>query len=355
MDNQNQNDNLGQNQSPEPTNLPGSVISTQTPSDSAVPSPETKTEPQIPSQPPTLPPANNLTQAQSLPPNPEFNAQKSGPRKKLIAGLIVLVVILIAAILYFWFLPSRMNSSYLNNINPAYDQQNSQMKQVYDSLNRKIFTTNDSTAASDKADLAYVDSVIKKAKDSTDQLKSQNHLTILPGTKLFGPAKNTDKKYETMQGYINDSQKFLDDFQDVSTYWKQLNNIEDTQLPEVLNTFNQLANVTTIGQLMSISQSASEKLDKLTTSLNAITPPPDFKQIHESLIADMSSISDDFQEIVSGIKDQNIQQISDAGVKLQKDGNALQELSKTDIAGMFQNSSVIHKEMVKLKSQNPLH
>jgi hypothetical protein len=272
----------------------------------------------------------------------------------LVSALIFLIVI--SGIVYFFIFPSRWDNKYLSSVKTAYNSQSNQMLTVYESLSRPVFASNNSSVASDTKDLAYANSVIKKANSSTSSLSSANHLTVLPGTKILGSVKQTDKKYKAMRQYITDSQNFLTDYQSVSTYMSQFNSIASTQLTPLfdkINSYNIGPNTST-DQLLTISQNSAASIDGIVTSLDGLNPPPDLNNFHTSLVNDLNAWSNDFLGIANGINNNNYQLFVTSANNLDQDANKLIALASSDFAGNFQRDSKIHKEVVKLETENPL-
>lgn len=283
-----------------------------------------------------------------------FN-DRSKPRKSKYIKLGSLsVAVIILALLYFWILPSHLDKQYISSLTPVYNKQSTQMFSVYESLGQPTFATNGTTPATDTKDIAYSNMVIKEASSDTSTLKTKNKLIVLPGTQWLGSVNAIDKKYKAVKTYVTNSQAFLADYMTLTTYISQLDSITSTQLPNVFNALSSNSTAKNLTQLLQNTQNASATLSGLITSLNALHPPTDLKQLNASLIGDLQAVNNDLEGIIGGINSQNSQQISASAAQLEKDFITLSNISNTNVAGLLQNNSLIHSQVVKLEAENPL-
>jgi len=279
-------------------------------------------------------------------------------KKSLILGGSSLTALLLVVFLvgYLFLIPSKADSHYNSKIKLAYTTQSTSMLSVYESFGRPIFTENNTSKTSDDSDLNYVNSVIKTANKATSSLSSTNHLTVLPGTTIFPAVNKTSAQYRLMKQYVSDSQNFLNDYQNVSIYMSQFENITDNQLTPVLNNIAN-ANITgnsSLAQIQLVSQNATAGLTGVVTSFSDLNPPPDFKSLQAKIVTGINKMSNDFQGIVNAINSDNYQLLLTSATNLDTDADNLNSVSTSNFVGYLQKDSLIHKEIVKLEAENPL-
>jgi hypothetical protein len=281
--------------------------------------------------------------------------QRGVSTKHILPVAIALVLIaLIGGILYFWTLPRHTDSHYKSTISDPYSAQAANMLTVYESFGQPVFTSNGTSTKTDTQNLHVSNVAIETALGSTATLKAVDHLSVLPGTAWFGQTKNTVQQYEAVKQYVQNSQNFLADYQSLTTYISDFEQIETKQVPGVTSSLSAVSTSQTPQQLLASCQNASSSMSALVTSLNGLQPPVDLRSFNTTTIQDFSAVNTALENIVSGISNSNAQQIESAASQLGQAGATLEAYSTTDIAGMLQKGSTIHRQIVQLEMENPL-
>jgi hypothetical protein len=272
-------------------------------------------------------------------------------RNVSIAAVAFLVITLPV---YFWLLPGYWNGQYSAAVTPSYDQQTAKMLTTYVSFGAPVFTSNTTSQQTDAKNITDANAAIKAATSSTNDLDSKNHLIILPATTLVGSTNQTNQKYQATKQYVQDSRAFLTEYQTLVTYVNSMEQIDTSQLPAVLTNLRAINGSQNAAQVLATSQTASASLSALITSLGGLQPSTDLRQYNATMIQDLTAVNAALEGIITGINDKSTTEIAAAATQLSQAGATLDSYSSTDIAGMLQKSSLIHRQIVKLEGENPL-
>ncbi len=287
----------------------------------------------------------------SLTYRPPTIVAKGRNRQKIArVSLIVLLVIVLMGIVGF---QKYQNSKYFSKVRPLYVNQSSQMKLVYQSFSRPVFSSNKSTQQGDKEDLQYINAAIKQANADTATLRGQNKFIGIPLVKMIPGLSDGNKQSSAMQNYLSDCADFLSTYQKLATYTQGLDNLE-TSFNEFSNALVNMLKDTTPSQISTDSLSASTTVNSTLSALNKLDPPPDLIQFNAQLIGALKPVATDLDGITTGVNSKNANQIVNSDNNLVHDLQALGKVLDTDLAGKLQNGSQISRQIKKLQSEAPL-
>jgi flagellar basal body-associated protein FliL len=277
-------------------------------------------------------------------------------RRIFISSIVLLVLFVLAVGIYFLILPGRLDSHYLKTIRPLYNQQHAQMESVYTSFSNPVFNAHNLTSATEAQDLASVQTVIQNATAATNTLAAGNSFTQLPGTEHFSAVSQTTKRYNAMQQYVNDSKTFLAGYQADITYIIQFRQIENSsQLPAFFAAMTTLDHATTAVQLLAAAHTASVDVNSITKSLHRLNAPIDFQQTNANLAATVNDTNNAFVDIITGIEGETAEQVANSISSFNAAARPLQGFTATNISGQLGVHSEVYQELLKLKTENPLH
>jgi flagellar basal body-associated protein FliL len=262
----------------------------------------------------------------------------------LISGLIIAALFGAAVFVYFMILPGQQDKRYFSVVQPAYDQQYTQMKLVYQSFGEPALSS--TTTAS-----------INKAVTLTDTLGNDNNLTVLPGTQGLNQVHKTSQQAGAVQLYTNDSRTFLVNYLADLKYAGQFQQIEAApQLATFFKSMNAVDSSTAAPQLLAAAKTASADLNDAITYVNQLDPPIDFQQINDGVATQISNVNNAFTDTMANINGETPEQVTNTIASLNQAAAPLHGLSGgTDINGVFSTSSSLYQEMVKLRAEHPLN
>ncbi|HEX5448060.1 MAG TPA: hypothetical protein VFW90_02560 [Candidatus Saccharimonadales bacterium] len=290
--------------------------------------------------------------------NPEAQPEKVKPKHHYwLVGIIlaVLAILIVGAVFYFSILPNRWAKSYISEIKPLYDKQSAQMTAAYNSLSLPIFTSNKESESTDKADIAKLKEIVQSAVSANNALKAKNKLKTLPGTGWMSSVLKASDEKRNMDGYLADSQKFLDDYSGLVTYADKLYQIENGSLTAVGKDIDNLsAGSSSVGQVLAKQKKEASDLANTIDSLKRLSPPEDLKQFHDTFLSDLQAMNSSLKAITHDIETGNA-----AGLRIStgKYGAAIEGLFSVTSENNFaklHTDSTIKTQYQTLKSDNPL-
>ncbi len=268
------------------------------------------------------------------------------------AVLIIVVLIAIVGIGGYVYQKNAGNS-YNKKIIPAFKNQGEQMKIVATSFSRPVWTSSNTTEASDVQDFAYINPNIVKAKSLTNTLASTNKVLILPGSTIFSSAKKLKDTKALISVYVNDSYAFLNDYQALSTYAEQSGKII-SNMSTLFSSMSQIqsepasSSATTPAQLVTVYSDAIKSLDSTITAYKKLTPPADLVSLNSKLITALESVRNSMSNSIVDIKARNSGALITDSLKLISASGELQKVSQTDVPALLEGNSVIHNQITKL-------
>lgn len=270
----------------------------------------------------------------------------------LAAGIAAGVVVIGIGFLVF---QTQADSKYQTNVKAAYGAQSAKMNAAYEAFTKPVFSSNDTTTASDATDIAAINAAIIAAKSETNNLAAKNKLTVLPGTTLLSSVNKTNKEHKNVQKYVNDSNTFLNEFQMLSTYKTEFDKIGNGQLTDFFNSLSNLTNDATVAEISTDIQSASTSLNGAIAAMKNLKPSADVQKLNTDVIANLTTLSNDLKSITATLSGTDQQQMADAITKLGTDLTTAQDnIAKDDVTSTLQKNSVVHTQIVSLKAENPL-
>jgi hypothetical protein len=273
----------------------------------------------------------------------------------LIAGGSVIVLLLVGVVLYLKVLPQQDASSYTKTIPPLYKQQTADMTSVYQTLDRQVFVSNDSSQATDTSDLSYITNAIQTANASTSALKAKNHLTVLPGTAGMSSLAKADIQYKAMQTYVTDSQNFLSVYKSYVNYVSALNTMSTTQLaPLVADLGTITASAGSQSAILSAVQQTTTQLTCFSTQIKKLTPPTDLQQYNTSLLNDLTGMNSSLTDLSSSLQGNTSVNLDNALGGFQTAINNFYNLLNTNPTASLPTNSALHTDVVALQAENPL-
>ncbi len=299
----------------------------------------------------------NVTDSQPLTPVKSYNSSvtsKSLGHKKLFIGLAIFVVLVIAVVIYFWFLPVQAAKNYQSSIKGSYSNQAAKMTTVYSAFSRPVYNSNNSTTAGDTQDFDFTDQAIKDAQQSNDSLKTQNKLKLFPGANLLHAASTANSHYQAVQKYISDSQTLLTNFQTTSTYMRQFEAVSKND-GQALESLKPIIVAKTLAQFQAASQVAVTQLNKWLSDLNSLQPPVDLKSFHIQLVSGIGLLKSALDNMSRSINAHDLAGVINSSKQLQTAGTSLDSLFATDINTLLQKNSTLHSQIVNLQSAKPLN
>ncbi len=277
---------------------------------------------------------------------------KSKLKLPLLIGAVVLIIL--AGIVYTWYLPNSFDNKYISSVTTAYNQQATKMLAAYEAFALPVFTSNTTTYKSDLSNFATSNSAIAAAQSSTNNLANANKLTILPGPSLLSKTSNDKSIHTAMQTYINHSRQFLANFQTLVTYAKNIDQIGYSQMPTIDQEFNAISADQSQSKFLTDNQSAAASVSALITTLKDLQPPSYLVQYNTSLINSLVAMESALQTIISATNSNNRAELISGSSQLLQAANKFLTVSSTDVAGLLQNNSSLHQEILTLESENPL-
>ena len=269
----------------------------------------------------------------------------------VIAGLFVLAT----AVIFFYVLPGTWSQAYMKRMQPAYQTQSAQLQTVYASLDRPIFTSNNSSAESDKQDAAYIKGVLQTAEDNTAVLEAKNRLIVLPGTVWVPSVSQANRQYQAMKQYVSDSQTYLRDYTVLLAYAQQFSAISRVQLPLVLKDFAAIgAAAHNKAALLSAMQAANTTLQSFAGQVKSLKPSADMQRFNSSLLVDLIGMNRGLQGLQSA--EQGIANADTAGSfgEFQTASKNFNDLLKINPAANLLKRSIILNQITTLEKERPL-
>ena len=279
------------------------------------------------------------------------SAPKTHKRLWIILGS-VLAVLILGSLLYFLILPNNTANSYLKNIKPAYQKQNAQLPQVYDSLSKQVFVS-DSGSTGDDNDLNEVSGLIQTALANTKALEDKNHLSLLPGAKLTKKASEANRSFQSMSQYISDSQDFLNEYKNLVTYIKTLLDSGQPGLEKLENDYNKLGASTNATQLISASKTTETDLASLLGVVKNLTPTKDVEDYQGNLLGSLESQYNGIQNLLAALNGDQSINLESTLSSLSNSATRLDTVIGTNPTENLPTSSDLHSKITKLKSEHP--
>jgi hypothetical protein len=273
----------------------------------------------------------------------------------VIIGGILILMLVISAVLYLWILPSLWTNSYLKNIRPLYQKQVSQMTVVYQSIGRPVFTSDNTTVASDNQDFQYITGVLQTAINNTNALEAKDHLTILPGTTWEHTVSKVNSECWAMQQYVPDSQIFLKDYKTLVIYAEQIDQIGQVQMPTLINNIG-IINQGTTSESVFITdlQNTITNLQSFIDQIKGLKPPADLQGYNQGLLIDLSGMNNSLQTEESDLQNNNYTGFESQQAIYASSLNDFVKLLDSHPAANLQSNSIIHSQITNLKGENPL-
>jgi hypothetical protein len=265
------------------------------------------------------------------------------------------LLLLVAVIMYLYILPTVWSHSYTKAVKPAYEQQVSQMAAVYQSIDRPIFTSSNTTAANDTQDVQYISSIIQTAISNTNVLKTKDHLIVPPGTTWLQSVSLADAEYRAMQQYISDSQAFLEDYKTLLIYVEQIGQIGQTQLPSLadnLNTINKGSS--SESTFLADLQNASSNLQSFIDQLKGLKAPADLQEFNQDLRTDLNNMNSALSAQESDIQNNNDTDFQSQRAAYTTAYNNFVTLMSSNPTADIQTNSTIHNQITTLQEQHPI-
>jgi hypothetical protein len=264
------------------------------------------------------------------------------------SGLLVLIVLL-----YMFILPSMWSSSYSKKVQTAYNQQSSQMSDVYKSLNGPVFSGTTITAAGNN-ELQNIADSISTANTNTSSLKAKNHLIVLPGTTWQKSVSSANQTYQSMKKYISDSTAFLTDYNEFVTYIQQYEQISINQFPTLINQLSIINKGAQASTFIGDLQTASATIGDISNKFSKLKPSPDLVEFNQSVVNNLSDISNALASQIGDIQTNSQQAFNDQKAIYVSAYQTLATTLNSHPLANLQTNSIVHSQITALENEHPL-
>jgi len=299
------------------------------------------------------PPAQVVAHSYDDPNGKVEEPKKINPALLITGGAVLILLIILAT--YFLVLPSTWSSSYTKSIKPAYDQQADQMVAVYLSINRPVFTSSNSSQATNTQDLAYINGVLETAASNTDNLQAKNKLIVLPATTWLGSVSKANNVYQNMQQYLLDSQNFLTDYQTLTTYVTKIKKIGDSLLPSMQPDINNIdSSENNSANAIVACQKMISDVQKFQTQIKSLTPSPDLKEFNSNLLTDTTGMINGLTGLVVTFQSTPSIQTYESVAEFDASAYGFIQLLQSNPTANIATSSVLYGQILDLQKEKPL-
>lgn len=260
-------------------------------------------------------------------------------QKKIVLG-VGLGLVVVAVVVYEVILPAQYAKNYNKNVHASAASLHQALIEVADSTKRPIFTK-DTTPASDKKDIAAIQSKIAKAQTSSASFKTSiSGLKHLPLSGYFGSyhqVKVTETKAEaaasTVDSRLNGYKKlvaFMDAADKVSA------KVEAKE--KVLDEISDDASVDTVANSLG---GASQTLRQATKEYTRLEAPGEMESVYKQFIALVGQMADVLETLKVATQNLDVSGLTAGEQKYDKLSDTGDKLSKEILAKTSQNSQLI--------------
>jgi hypothetical protein len=312
---------------------------------------------------PTVQPAVGVAVATTQQP-PVIYSQNESERftkphsRKLLKLLSVATLIVLAtgAVLYFWVFPSTWSNSYLKTIKPVYGKQADQMSAIYSMFEKINPSINNSTVstATLQQKYNYDSSAIGTAITLTNTIKSDDHLTVLPGTTWLHSISKANSQYRAMQKYTADSLTFLQDYKLLVNYAWQSDQILDQQIPILNNGLDSLNTSQTLSELTVALNNLTTDLQVSIDKISVLKPSPDLQTFNSNLLSALSGMESALSTQVSDIQNNSPSAFKAQAATYASYYTKLSNLLGSNPLENIHTSSTINSQLTTVKEESPL-
>ncbi len=288
-----------------------------------------------------------------------YQPRKSKPKRKINFHIwqaaVLAALLIIAAAVTGVFLPNYWSNSYLSKVTPAYNYQSAKMLLVYEAFARPVFSSNNSPSyKSDMGDYAAASQAINAARVGTNQLQTDNQLTSWPSLLVLSKTKQAEATNLAMNQYIKNSQNLLNNFSVLIAYLKGFETITYAESPMLVTAVKEINNATTRSQLIAGVQNLQSGLTSTVTTINDLHPPAYLSSFNTITINDCTALAAAAGNFITAVNNLSVSELSVANNQYTQASNRLVTEMSINMAGLLQNHSPIHSEIIRLESENPL-
>lgn len=258
----------------------------------------------------------------------------------IFAGIGVLVFVV-----YFVLIPVMVARAYTSRINTTLAQARSDLKSISTGQNVVVFQDPDITPAKRQALIARTLDSLKKAQASLDDVHTANTLLVLPGAGFIGPYHKAAVRYERANNAIGQSRQVLDAYTRTLTYINALT-APQLHLNEQLTYINSVRDFTALNGNGGVMFATAEQLQTDYNQLSSLTPPPEFKSLHNDTLQLLDQASVAFERLGQGLNQHSDAATYDAVTALER-LTTVNDTYANNLTELAQNSPTL-RQLVEL-------
>lgn len=265
------------------------------------------------------------------------------------AGVLVVVLL---ALGYFFVVPTLQVNGYAKSSKPSHNEINDKMLLVYDNFTKPVFTSADTTAASDQIDIDSGKNAVKDANAILDA----NSATLtgfkpLPLMSWLTRYHNAQQLATDEKSYVSKSRAFLKDYSALLAYIDQSTAIEAKAETTSKNLQDNLQNASDVASLTKLLDSAVSQLQPLVDQEQALVPPSYLKDEQSSSLTDTKNFLNTLKDLSAAVKSLNVDQIQADGDKVNQEITDSQSADEKFVAALHKSSPI----QLEINSLRDLH
>lgn len=268
-------------------------------------------------------------------------------KKQLIIGSGIAAIVTIAAIVYEVVIPNQLGDRYLASTAKNATALQATLKEVADSTTRPIFTSTPTTASSDKADIAIIQTKVADANKAIAEFaKTSTSLQNLPLSGYFGSYVKAKAVQADAKAVTIDIKSRMKAYEELLAYLTEQNKIA-LKYDKVTESLSSVEASVDLDKAIATFRNAAKDVRTGVKEFAKLQAPAELKQIQADNIEISSQMADAFDAFADATENLDIDGITAAARQMDAVSKRGTDLNKR-IEAIFAQDSTLIKPVVVL-------